>query len=132
MKLQPQSIGRRHLKNHLSQVLRETVDRGVAVPISNHGKVDGYLVPADAIDDLERFERLRQTLPLLMAAVASGAAIPSQTLADLGIEVPLDWQAMNRFAANVPVSFTLGQEGEAWRVLPAGERQQIAEDDTDF
>lgn len=112
MEFLAESVGHRRLKNHLSEVLRETVHKGRAVPISNRGKVDGYLVPIEAAEELEHAARLRETLPLLMAAVASGAAIPSQTLTDLGIEIPFDWRALNRFTARAPITFTQGEDGE--------------------
>jgi hypothetical protein len=63
-------------------------------------------------DSQERFEALRAILPLLLAAVRSGAAIPSQTLTQLGID-PGDesWQALNRFQASFPVHFDGAENG---------------------
>lgn len=127
-----ESVGHRRLKNHLPQVLRETVYRGRGVPISKNGQVDGYLLPPQAVEELERSRRLRETLPLLMSAAASGAAIPSQTLQDLGIEIPFDWRALNRFNARAPVTFTQGEDGEPWIVLPDAEPEEVLEDEADF
>ena len=132
MEFLPESVGHRRLKNHLSEVLRETVHRGRAVPISNRGKVDGYLVPPEAAEELERAQRLRETLPLLMAAAASGAALPSHTLQSLGIEIPFEWRALNRFTARAPVTFTQGEDCEPWIAMPDAESQTVIEDDTDF
>ena len=120
------------MKNHLSEVLRETVQLGEAVPISNRGKVDGYLMPPSVVEELERAEKLKETLPLLMAAAASGAAIPSQTLSDLGIEIPFDWRALNRFTARTPIVFTQGENGEPWVGLPDAQPQPMLEDEADF
>lgn len=131
IRIQTETVGHRKLKNHLSEVLRKTVQRGEAVPISNRGRVDGYLMPPAVIEELDRAEKLRGTLPLLMAAAASGAAIPSKTLRDLGIEVPFDWKALNRFTARTPVTFTQGENGEPWIAL-AGAPEAVLEDDADF
>ena len=49
-----ETVGHRRLKNHLSEVLRETVHQGVGVPISNHGQVDGYLMPPEALEPHHR------------------------------------------------------------------------------
>ncbi len=132
IRVQTETVGHRRLKNHLSEVLRETVQQGEAVPISNRGEVDGYLMPPGVIEELARAERLRETLPLLMAAAAAGAAIPSQTLRDLGIEIAFDWRELNRFTARTPVSFTQGEDGEAWIALPDGQPEALLEDEADF
>jgi prevent-host-death family protein len=131
IRVQTETVGRRRLKNHLSEVMRETVKRGEGVPISNRGRIDGYLMPPGVIEELERAEQLRETLPLLMAAAASGAAIPSQTLRDLGIAIPFDWKALSRFTARTPVTFTQGENGEPWIAL-AGRPEPMLEDDVDF
>lgn len=109
-----QPIGRRRVKNHLSEVFRETVEKGKAAPLSNNGTVDAYLVPVSTMDEIAKADRLREALPLLMAAAAAGAAIPSRTLMDLGIEIPFDWQKLNRFTAAAGVKFTAGEDGEPW------------------
>lgn len=132
MDLLEQSVGHRRLKNELSAVLRETVHRGRAVAVSNRGVIDGYLVPPEAAKEIDDARRLRETLPLLMAAVASGAAVPSQTLRDLGIEIPFDWRELNRFTARAPVTFTQGTDGEPWVAMPDASPQRVSEDDADF
>ena len=126
IRVQTETVGHRRLKNHLSEVLRETVQRGEAVPISNRGEVDGYLMPPGVIEELARAERLRETLPLLMAAAAAGAAIPFQTLRDLGIEIHFDWRELNRFTARTPVTFTHGEDGGAWIALPDAQPGSVA------
>lgn len=125
-------IGRRRIKNHLSEVLRETVERGVAAPISNNGAIDAYLVPASTMDEVERSDRLRESLPLLMAAVAAGAAIPSKTLEDLGIEIPFDWKSVNRFTSAANVEFDLGEDGEPWVSISGFSPQPEAESDVEL
>lgn len=125
-------VGRRRVKNQLSAVLRETVGRGVGAPISNRGEVDAYLVPPEARAELERAERLREAIPLLMSAAAAGAAVPSQTLRDLGIEIPFEWQALNRFTARADLTFTQGEDGEPWVVAPSAEPEIVLEDETEL
>lgn len=127
-----QPVGHRRVKNEFPAVLRETVGRGLAVPITNRGEVDAYLVPPEAREALEHAERLRDAIPLLMAAAAAGAAVPSQTLRDLGIEIPFDWRALNRFTARTAVTFTEGEDGEPWAVAPAALPEPVAEDDTEL
>jgi antitoxin (DNA-binding transcriptional repressor) of toxin-antitoxin stability system len=125
-------VGRRKVKNQLSAVLRETVERGVGAPITNRGEVDAYLVPPEARAELERAERLREAIPLLMSAAAAGAAVPSQTLRDIGIEIPFEWRALNRFTARADVTFTEGEDGQPWLVAPAAEPEIVVEDDTEL
>jgi prevent-host-death family protein len=132
IRVHTEAVGHRRLKNHLSEVLRETVEKGEAVPISNRGEVDGYLMPPAVVEELEQGKRLRETLPLLMAAVAAGAAIPSQTLRNLNIEIPFDWRALNRFSARTPVTFTQGEDGEPWIALPDSRPEPVLEDEADF
>ncbi|MHB1911588.1 MAG: hypothetical protein ACYCTI_05980 [Acidimicrobiales bacterium] len=70
---------------------------------------DHYAALASA---MERVQQMRQVLPLLLVAARSGIAIPSQTLAELDIELPDDsWQALNRFQARIPLNITDDAEG---------------------
>ncbi|MQA74335.1 MAG: hypothetical protein GEU88_08370 [Solirubrobacterales bacterium] len=126
------AVGHRRVKNELPAVLRETVERGLAVPITNRGEVDAYLVPPEAREALERAERLREAIPLLMAAAAAGAAVPSQTLRELGIEIPFDWRALNRFTAGTAVTFTEGEAGEPWAVAPTALPEPVLEDESEL
>ena len=131
--IDPESIGHRRLKNHLSEVLRETVHKGRGVPISNHGKIDAYLLPPAVIEEVRWAERMRDTLPLLMAAVQAGAAIPSTTLDELGVEIPFDWRKLHRFAASYPVTLTHGEDGEPLTWIDGEiETELIEEDDTEI
>jgi len=125
-------VGHRRVKNELPAVLRETVDRGLVAPITNRGEVDAYLVPPEAREQLERAERLREAIPLLMAAAAAGAAVPSRTLHELGIQIPFDWRALNRFTARAEISFTEGEDGEPWVVAPAALPEPLLEDETEL
>ena len=43
---------------------------------------------------------------LLIAATLAGAAIPSSTLQRLGISIPFDWRALNRFQSAYPISIS--------------------------
>ena len=68
--------------------------------------------PSPAFDRNRAALRIQAALPpgslrnLLIAAVLAGAAIPSQTLERLGISIPFDWRALNRFQAAYPVSIS--------------------------
>lgn len=125
-------VGHRRVKNELPAVLRETVARGLAAPITNHGEVDAYLMPPAAHEELQRAERLRAAVPLLLAAAAAGAALPSQTLRELGIEIPFEWRALNRFTARAAVTFSEGEDGEPWLVAPTALPEPVLEDDTEL
>jgi hypothetical protein len=125
-------VGHRRVKNELPAVIRDTVGRGLIAPITNRGEVDAYLVPPEAREELERAERLREAIPLLMAAAAAGAAIPSQTLRELGIEIPFEWRALNRFTARTAVAFTEGEDGEPWVAAPEAVPETVLEDETEL
>lgn len=69
---------------------------------------------ADLAGAQDRLEELREMLPLLLAALASGAAVPSTTLRHLGIELPDDsWQTLNSLQSQLPMRFSAGENGEA-------------------
>ncbi|MGH2988164.1 MAG: hypothetical protein ACRDLO_15975, partial [Solirubrobacterales bacterium] len=74
----------------------------------------------------------REAIPLLMAAAAAGAAVPSRTLRELGIEIPFDWRALNRFTAATAVTFTEGEGGELWAVAPTAMPEAVIEDETEL
>lgn len=130
--IQTPPVGHRRIKNHLSQVLRETVHQGMIAPVSNNGEIDAYLVPVEAMEQVALAERLQETIPLLMAAVAAGAALPSQTLRDLGVEIPLDWRQLNRFTTQTAVTFTSGEDGEPWVAMPSATPERVVESDVEI
>jgi hypothetical protein len=80
-------------------------------------EVNAVVVDPDVFMELssraERLDELEASLPLLLAAVRSGVAVPSDTLTRLGF-TPSDetWQAINAFQAIAPVHLTRGEDGE--------------------
>lgn len=115
-------IGVRELKNRLSAVLDESVRKGRAVVVTNHNRPDAVLVPPQDYEDLlaerERRERLSSTVGMLLASVAAGVSIPSDTLDELGLApAEFDWRALNAFQARYPVEITHDEEGQP---LPTG------------
>ncbi|WP_448058700.1 hypothetical protein [Cellulomonas hominis] len=65
-----------------------------------------------------RLAELESTFGLLAAALAAGAAVPSSTLERLGIEVPLDLDALQRFQAACPARVSHDESGAP--LEPAG------------
>ncbi len=109
-------VGIRDLKNQLSGVLDRTVRQGRTVVVTNHNRPDAVIVPPAEYDALlgerERREQLSETVAMLLAAVAAGVRIPSETLEllDLGAS-ELDWRALNAFQARYPIAIAQGEEG---------------------
>lgn len=68
---------------------------------------------AELAEASERLDELRELLPLLLAALGSGAAVPSTTLRRLGVELPDDsWQTLNALQSRLPIRFGVGEDGE--------------------
>lgn len=125
-------VGHRRLKNQLPQVLRETVHQGLIAPVSNNGTVDAYLVSIEDMEKISLSERLQDAIPLLMSAVSAGAAIPSQTLKSLGLEIPFDWKKLNEFTSSSEIRFSMGEDGEPWVEAPTVQPQIIEESDVEI
>lgn len=87
---------------------------------------------AELLSDHVRLEQLQDLLPLLVTALAAGAAIPSTTLDRLGIELPdRTWQTLNELQHHVPVHLALGEHGEAvarGRLSSLGPVEEMEED----
>jgi hypothetical protein len=97
--------------------LRRLVHKNRAVEVGRYAQGAAAVVVspeffAALAESEECLEALRATLPLLLAAVRSGAGVPSETLTQLGID-PADqsWQALNEFQATYPVRFTASETG---------------------
>ena len=92
-------IGHRELRDNLARTLEETVKQGRIGRVTCRNVPDGYLVSperyAEMRDAETNVQRLHDTVPLLLAAVGAGTAIPSTTLSSLGIELPYDWRMIN-------------------------------------
>jgi hypothetical protein len=103
--------------------LEELVEEHAVVAVGPYAhEVSAYVLAPATMRELseaaERWSRLRQVLPVLTAALRAGVAIPSATLAELGIELPDDsWQAINEFQATHDIPVTVDEDGN--RLLPA-------------
>jgi PHD/YefM family antitoxin component YafN of YafNO toxin-antitoxin module len=108
-------IGHRELRNHLARTLAETVKRDRIGLITYHNRPDGYLVSPNRYDAFraaeEHAQRIAETVPLLLAAASARVAIPSESLAALGITLSFDWSLINELQARVPLTFTSDEEG---------------------
>jgi hypothetical protein len=108
-------IGHRELRDNLARTLKETVKQGRIGRVTCRNVADGYLISperyAEMRDAETNVQRLHDTVPLLLAAVGAGTAIPSTTLSSLGIELPYDWRMINELQARVPVMISADEEG---------------------
>ena len=97
--------------------LRRLVSEREVVEVGRYAQEAAAVVVAPALfarlsRSEECLEAMKSTLPLLLAAARSGVAIPSETLAQLGIQPEDDsWQALNAFQASYPVRLTSGEDG---------------------
>jgi hypothetical protein len=108
-------IGHRELRDNLARTLEETVKQGRIGRVTCRNVPDGYLVSPERYAEMRDAEtnvrRLHDTVPLLLAAVGAGTAIPSTTLSSLGIELPYEWRMINELQARVPVTIAADEEG---------------------
>jgi PHD/YefM family antitoxin component YafN of YafNO toxin-antitoxin module len=108
-------VGHRQLREELAPLLRRLAQTGRATAVTNRNRVEAILVPAAAYNDLERarndLAELRDGLPLLLAAAAAGASIPSTTLERLGLGGTFDWRRVNAFQAAFPIRISQDEEG---------------------
>ncbi len=100
-----------------SQGLRQLLAGEGVVEVGAYNRADAFLVEPTVFEDLsakeERLESLMTTLPLLMAAVSTRTAIPSEMLERFGMSPTDDsWQALNALQAAFPVRLTANEDGE--------------------
>ncbi len=127
------SVGRRELQNELPRVIEEQINAGVSVPITRHGDLDAYLVPPGIKDLIDEAEHLRASLPILLAAARSGVALPSEILAEYGVEADFDWERLIRFINASPIELERGEDGEHLAGLGQPlEHHHMDEDDTEL
>lgn len=111
-----QEVGHRQLREELAPLLRRLAQTGRPTAVTNRNRVEAVLVPAAAYKELERarndLAELRDVLPLLVAAAAAGASIPSSTMARLGLKGDFDWRRVNAFQAAFPIRITQGEGGD--------------------
>ena len=77
-------------------------------------------------------EHLQYAIPLLMSAVFAGAAIPSQTLKNMGLDIPFDWKKLNEFTSNSEIRFSMGEGGEPWVEAQTFRPQTFQESDVEI
>ncbi|HET8751953.1 MAG TPA: hypothetical protein VFM43_05455 [Gaiellaceae bacterium] len=128
-------VGHRGLRDGLNAFLGRSIHKGRIAVLTNRNEDECFLVPPERFEEMAEAEAslglLKTTLPLLLTAARAGAAIPSETLDQLGIEIPFDWKALNLFQAHYPVTITHGQEGDALPVLATATPMMISEAEDD-
>lgn len=102
---------------------RQAIDRvrgGSVLAVTHYNEVEAYLLSADQMRDVsERLEQaaalkqeLTETLPLLLAAMKAGVAIPSDTLRHMAPGLDDSWEAISDFASSYPLRLSRGEHGE--------------------
>ena len=130
-------ITHRTLKNEQGRVFRE-IDACGVLAVRNRDRIDGILMSPSAFADLTaragEAVRMRAALPLLLAAAASGIAIPSETFETLQIPGRYDWEALSDLMARFPVQITHGEDGALLPDLSGVElrHEPVAEDDEEL
>jgi len=126
-----EQVGHRKLRENLSPLLRRLTKSGRMAAVTNRNKVEAVLVPARAFEEWAHAKadlgRLRQVMPLLMAAVSAGVAIPSETIQALGIQFEFDWKRLNAFQAAFPIRISHGEEGHPLASMPSPRFVPMAE-----
>ncbi len=130
------AIGHRQLREELAPLLRELTEARAAAAVTNRNKVEAFLVPAPLYQELAQarddLDQLRGLVPLLMAAVSAGAAIPSDALKRSGIHIEFDWKRVNLFQAAYPVHITHDEEGRNLPTTPPIMHHAIGESDEEL
>ncbi len=111
--LSTQSVGRRELQNALPRVIEDQIEEGISVPVTRHGVLDAFLIPPGVKGLIDEAEHLRKSLPILLAAARAGVALPSDTLAEYGVESVFDWEKLIRFVNAAPIEMECGEDGES-------------------
>lgn len=131
------TVGHVELRDHLHDVVGG-VSEGQVVAVTNHNRVEAYIVAPSELGRLAEAEderdRIRSALPILVAAVKTGVAFPSEALRSLiGSELAVDWRRMNAFQAAFPMKTTHDAEGQPLPEFVGGLRHEpIAELDDEL
>lgn len=114
----PLRVGTKEFRTQVSaRKIRALLRKHRAVEVGRYrGEPDAVVLAPEVFEELvsdhDQLESLRDALPLLLAALRSGVAIPSDTLDRLGVELPADgWQDLNAFQAAFPLELTHGEDG---------------------
>jgi PHD/YefM family antitoxin component YafN of YafNO toxin-antitoxin module len=136
LKHELEEVGHRQLREQLAPLLRQLGETGRPTAVTNRNKVEAILVPAPMFEDLERaridLDQLRNVVPLLLAAATAGAAIPSETLDQLGLTEKFDWRLLNAFQSAFPVRITHDDMGRPIPRLPRGRPVPVSESEDDL
>ena len=126
------TVGHVELREHLREILgRLGDDRPVSV--TNRNRVEAYLVSPSEFERLaradEQLDRLRATLPMLVAALQAQVAYPAEALRSLiGSDLSIDWRLMNAFQASLPTEPTHDEDGRPLTSPPRAPRHQPLEE----
>ena len=84
-------VGHRELREKLGPMLERISASHGAVEVVNRGRSEAVIVSHDVYNELLASQRelddVRSTVALLLAAIPSGAAVPSEILDRLGISI---------------------------------------------
>ena len=113
------SVGHAELRARLREVL-DSLPQDRPIAVTNRNRVEAYLVSPAELDRLataeEQLDRLRSSLPVMVAAIQARVAYPADALRGLiGIDLSVDWERMNAFQAAMPTEVTHDEGG---RPLP--------------
>jgi PHD/YefM family antitoxin component YafN of YafNO toxin-antitoxin module len=109
-------VGHVELRERLRDVIERIHRDRHLIALTNHNRVEAYLVAADELGRLaeaeEQLDRLRSSLPVLVAALRTGVAYPAETLQSfIGSDLAIDWRRMNAFQAAFPIESTVDEDG---------------------
>lgn len=114
----PFAVGTAEFRDDVSDLkLRELLAQHPVVGVGRYKEQPAAVVLApDRYAELQeasaQWAQVRELMPLFMAAVRAGAAIPSSTLEGLGFEPTDDsWQALNQLQYHMPVRLDSDEEG---------------------
>jgi len=115
-------VGHRELREKLGPTLEKISASHAAVEVVNRGRAEAVVVAHDVFADLvasrRELDEVRSSVALLLSAVSSGAAVPSDTLTRLGITIPLDFDSLQSFQASYPALVTHDEHGQRLRPVP--------------
>jgi hypothetical protein len=101
-----------------SPKLRELLELHPIVEVARYrdADADAIVIRPEMFESMklasEQLGEMKNTLPLLLAAIERRVAIPSETLERLGfVEGDASWQMLNQFQASTPVHFTRSEDG---------------------
>jgi hypothetical protein len=97
--------------------LRKLLDQHPIVDVARYRNETEAFVLApkvfeSLIQDQEHLAEIKRTLPMMVAAIQQGIAIPSDFFERVGITAGDDsWQALNAFQSRTPIHLSEGEDG---------------------